>query len=276
MIKGLLIYAEADAKRNEWFINELIEEGKSLELDIELIYSEQLIVYDVDEVAKSYQFAIMRDRNYLISQSLEENGIVVFNSSEISRLGNDKWEAYCYYKDKVPMMYTQKTKLPFPFVMKTKSGHGGSEVFYIKDANSYDKAMFKLKVEGFSEDDLIYQMVATDTGKDLRVYVLGDYVMASMLRVSQEDFRANISLGGTATYKELSDAEMRIVARVSEELNKGFYGIDIIYNKETPVLNEIEDVVGSRMLYQYTDINVAREYMLWMKKELMKKEILND
>ena len=273
MIKGLLIYNKKDAERNKWFINELIKEAALCQIDVKFVYIDELFIKDEeikvnDEIINNCEFAIMRDRDYKLSIILEDNGVRVFNSSDISKLGNDKWETYCFYKDKVPMMHTQKSKLPFPFVMKTRAGHGGNEVFLINDKSSYEEALNSLKMNGVSEDDIIYQMVATDRGMDLRVYVLGTYVMASMLRKSDDDFRANVSLGGKAEYKELSDEEMRIVSKVTECLDEGFFGIDIIYNREKPLLNEIEDVVGSRMLYEYTDINVAREYILWMKKQL--------
>lgn len=276
MIKGLLIYNRKDAERNKWFINELIKEAAFCQIDIKFVYTDELFIKNEEvtvsnTIVNNCDFAIMRDRDYRLSEILEDNGIRVFNSSDISKLGNDKWETYCFYKDKVPMMHTQKSKLPFPFIMKTRSGHGGSEVFLINDNNSYERALEILKRNDVSDDDIIYQMVASDKGMDLRVYVLGTYVMASMLRKSDDDFRANVSLGGKAEYKELSDEEMRIVSKVTECLNEGFFGIDIIYNKEKPLLNEIEDVVGSRMLYEYTDINVAREYILWIKKQLTEK-----
>lgn len=275
MIKGLLIYNSADADRNKWFINEIIKEGAFAGLDIQFYCSSDIFEIENGAVSikdknilKSNDFAIMRDRDGRMSEFFEKNSVKVFNSSKLSFLSNDKWETYCYFKDKVPMMYSQRTKLPYPFVMKTRTGHGGSEVFLIEDADTYEAALKDIREKGVLEENFIYQMVATDKGKDLRVYVIGDYVMASMLRESLNDFRANISLGAKASYKELSEAEMRIVSKVKEEFEPGFFGIDIIYNRETPVLNEIEDVVGSRMLYEYTDINVAREYIKWVKEQL--------
>ena len=36
-----------------------------------------------------------------------------------------------------------------------------------------------------------------------------------------------------------------------------FAGIDFLYHEDGPVLSEVEDVVGSRMLYQVSDIDIA-------------------
>ena len=47
-----------------------------------------------------------------------------------------------------------------------------------------------------------------------------------------------------------------------------YAGIDLIYDNGKPVLNEIEDVVGSRMLYNHTDIDTAKLYIKYIKDTL--------
>lgn len=273
--KGIIIYNRSDAKKNEWFIEKMIDDGFINGLNLELVYSDEL-----DDDIRC-DFAIMRDRDYRISEKLEKKGIYVFNSSKVSRICNDKWETYSFFKDKsIPMMYTQQSKMPYPFVLKPRDGHGGASVYLIENSDQYTRAVDEINKHYYSSpvqnneiltrinSDFIYQIVASDTGRDLRVYVLGDVVLTSMLRKSENDFRANFSLGGTASETSLSEAEMKLVAKVKKELDMDFAGIDIIYNNGNPVLNEIEDVVGTRMLYAYTDIDACNEYMKWIAKKL--------
>ena len=40
-----------------------------------------------------------------------------------------------------------------------------------------------------------------------------------------------------------------------------FAGIDLIYHLGSPVINEVEDVVGSRMLYKVSDMDIAELYL---------------
>jgi len=40
-----------------------------------------------------------------------------------------------------------------------------------------------------------------------------------------------------------------------------FVGIDFIFSDGKPYLNEIEDVVGTRMLYKLTDLDPAKMYI---------------
>lgn len=45
----------------------------------------------------------------------------------------------------------------------------------------------------------------------------------------------------------------------------GLVGIDLIYDNGHPVLNEIEDVVGARMLYAHTEINLVGRYIDYIR-----------
>ena len=82
-----------------------------------------------------------------------------------------------------------------------------------------------------------------------------------MLRSSDSDFRSNYSLGGNAEISGLTPKESGIIKKLLSRLTIGHAGIDLIYHKGMPVFNEIEDVVGSRMLYRYTDIDVVKLFM---------------
>ena len=45
------------------------------------------------------------------------------------------------------------------------------------------------------------------------------------------------------------------------ELNFTFVGIDFIYDDNRWILNEIEDVVGTRILYKYTNLDPASVFI---------------
>ena len=78
--------------------------------------------------------------------------------------------------------------------------------------------------------------------------MLKDQIIASILRVSNSDFRSNYSLGGTAKIYNLSHEERSIVYKIIELFDFGLVGIDFYFMGKM-VFNEIEDVVGARMLY---------------------------
>ena len=258
MVKGILVYTSADAKYNEWFINHIIEEGRKCGLDIRLVLSDKEEIPD-----NKYSFAIVRNRDAKLCKRLEENNIRCFNSSYVVNIGNDKWEMYKDFNSAgIPVMYTQRTKLPYPFVMKPVNGHGGENVYLIKNGDEYERAISNIPDE--RQGDLIYQVIATEKGRDIRVYVVGDIIITAMERIAvdtEKDFRSNYSLNGNAREHALTDEELKLAAKVADHIKADFVGIDLIYNNGRPVVNEIEDAVGTRMLYSLTDIDPVREFV---------------
>ena len=258
MVKGILVYTSADAEYNEWFIDHIIEEGRKCNLDIRLVLSDKEEVPDND-----IDFAIVRNRDSKLCKRLEENNIRCFNSSYVVNIGNDKWEMYKDFNAAgIPVMYTQRTKLPYPFVMKPVDGHGGENVYLIKNADEYKRAIDTKPDEKTGE--FIFQVPATEKGRDIRVYVVGGIILTAMERIAvdtEKDFRSNYSLNGNAKEHALTDEELKLVAKVADHIKADFVGIDLIYNNGRPVVNEIEDAVGTRMLYSLTDIDPVREFV---------------
>lgn len=258
MVKGILVYTSADAEYNEWFIDHIIEEGRKCNLDIRLVLSDKEEVSDND-----IDFAIVRNRDSKLSKRLEENNIRCFNSSYVVNIGNDKWEMYKDFNAVgIPVMYTQRTKLPYPFVMKPVDGHGGENVYLIKNADEYKRAIDTKPDEKTGE--FIFQVPATEKGRDIRVYVVGGIILTAMERIAvdtEKDFRSNYSLNGNAKEHALTDEELKLAAKVADHIKADFVGIDLIYNNGRPVVNEIEDAVGTRMLYSLTDIDPVREFV---------------
>lgn len=258
MVKGILVYTSADAEYNKWFIDHIIEEGRKCNLDIRLVLSDKEEVPDND-----IDFAIVRNRDSKLCKRLEENNIRCFNSSYVVNIGNDKWEMYKDFNAAgIPVMYTQRTKLPYPFVMKPVDGHGGENVYLIKNADEYKRAIDTNPDEKTGK--FIFQVPATEKGRDIRVYVVGGIILTAMERIAvdtEKDFRSNYSLNGNAKEHALTDEELKLAAKVADHIKADFVGIDLIYNNGRPVVNEIEDAVGTRMLYSLTDIDPVREFV---------------
>ena len=258
MVKGILVYTSADAEYNKWFIDHIIEEGRKCNLDIRLVLSDKEEIPD-----NKYSFAIVRNRDSKLCKRLEDSNIRCFNSSYVVNIGNDKWEMYKDFNSAgIPVMYTQKTKLPYPFVMKPVNGHGGENVYLIKNADEYESVISNIPDD--RQGDLIYQVIATEKGRDIRVYVVGGTILTAMERIAvdtEKDFRSNYSLNGNAKEHALTDEELKLAAKVADHIKADFVGIDLIYNNGKPVVNEIEDAVGTRMLYSLTDIDPVREFV---------------
>ena len=256
-----ILYDRADLESNGFFADRLREHGESLGLDCSIVTTDSIDPYDAPDVVVS------RTRDAELTSMLEDVGATVFNRSSVSRICNDKAATYSLMRSiGVPFLpYSLPGSEPPagpPWVVKDRMGHGGTEVFLARDASEMEQLMSGL-------NHPLVQTAAPVMGRDLRVYVMGGRVVASVLRSSDTDFRANFKLGGRAEVVECPDAAMDAVRRIVPELMPDFVGIDFVFGDGGDVfLNEVEDIVGTRMLYTLTDMDPARMYMEYIAQRV--------
>lgn len=273
MTKGLLIYDRQGAERNKVFIDMLKDRFTRKGIELCLFILEEIhygISFDKpfvmlpDGDINEYCFAVCRCINPLLSRHLEIMGLTVFNNSEVSRICNSKSLTYSRANELgIPVPFTVFGKYgtlkefpdcDFPLIVKSDSGHGGTEVFWANNSAELNTAINKIQA------DYVIQKPVSELGKDLRIYVVGSQIVGAVLRTSQSDFRSNFSLGGDATLYTPQEGELEIANKLINAFDFDMVGIDIIYDNGKPLLNEIEDVVGSRMLYATSDVDIANLY----------------
>jgi glutathione synthase/RimK-type ligase-like ATP-grasp enzyme len=101
--------------------------------------------------------------------------------------------------------------------------------------------------------------------------MLGGEILSAAKRTSTSDFRSNFSLGGKAEIVSVPDEVKDVLRTVNTHLGCDFVGVDFIRHDGRWILNEIEDMVGTRMLYSLTDIDAAKEYVEYIIKKVNTK-----
>lgn len=273
MAEGWLLYCREDYEKNRWFAGELMERGRGLGLDIRLLIAGEENMAKLKPPA----FAVNRTRDWRLAAALEKQGCRVFNPSETARIGNDKLESHALAArlglpqmkyvscDNAPERLASQT-LGYPVVLKNPYGHGGSEVFLARDECELLALAATLPC-----GRVLLERLCGQPGVDVRVYVLGGEILAAVRRESAGGFRANLSLGGSASYYDLNDAEREMVARVAAALRLDYAGVDFILDEAGHFLfNEIEDAVGARALYRLGGVDVIHFYLQHVCNELDK------
>lgn len=288
MVAWIIYFREA-AEYNREYIKLYMEAGARLGVDVRLIIAEDLkfgvrsnsyfIRYRNEEIAYP-DFAICRAIYPLLTRQLELMGIKVYNNSFVAEVCNDKAKTYQYLaRTKIAMPDTEFYKnfqlddlmstLNEARVIKAVGGHGGSQVFLVDPAATSDKEISEAK-KALSGSDLVVQPKIGNRNQDLRVYVIGKEIIAAVLRTSKQGFRANYSLGGEVRLYELNKEEKALVKLIIDQFDFGLVGIDFIVADDGKLIfNEIEDVVGARMLYKCSDINIAEMYLQYIINDLM-------
>ncbi len=262
---GWLFYTVEGAVRNRAFIHFWMAAAASRGVRMELHLTGESWHPPLPD------FAVVRAMDPALSFRLEHAGIPVFNPASVSACCNDKWKTYALAA-KLGVPYPKTTYLPdpagmsphpFPYVLKACGGHGGTQVFLVRNTAEAFAASESLR--GVPS---VLQEPVSELGRDVRVYVLGDRVLAAMLRISEADFRSNFCLGGKVVPYTLSTPELEMVHAIMKALPFGLAGIDFLFHEGRAVFNEIEDVVGCRMLYSCTKLQPVEEYLDWILQRL--------
>ncbi len=285
-MKGILIYDKESAEYNKNGIAIYLKEAKKHGMTLTLVYYEELYYGIMDnlfyieyegKLVTDLDFAINRSRDYRLAKHLESMGVRVFNNSFVNRIGNHKWETYEYLLGyQIPMPDTifvanqnigqYLSSCKNKVVVKAVHGHGGNQVCcYHPDRPEEMESIIKT----MANEDVVIQPFIKGNGQDLRVYVIGEDIIGAVLRTATKDFRSNYSLGGRVELYQLNENEISKVRQITNCLSLDYAGIDFIIQEDgTLLFNEIEDVVGARMLYECSNIDAIGLYMEYVFKTL--------
>ncbi len=168
-------------------------------------------------------------------------------------------------------------------VIKPVDGHGGKGVLQCpsglfvqllegradRTGGKEDCERMRSQLSALAGRECLVQERIDCDRKDIRVYCIGGSIYQAMERQGVRDFRSNFSLGGRASPYVLSEREKQWVQAFLDSIapvRPGLTGIDFLPDREGRLIfNEIEEMVGCRMLYQHTERNIVRDYLVWLK-----------
>lgn len=275
---GWLLYEERDLAINRDFAIYVESEGVKRGLKIETVRTTQLELGMKKGGALSIRkdgretvpdFMISRQRDAFVSAQFEASGIPVFNNAHVCALCNDKRVTHQFLVG-IPMLESRfvnhrRAVAPvedaYPLVVKPACGHGGEHVVLVKNEYEWREA-----VDEILPQDIVEQKVAGTPGRDLRVYVLFGEIVAAVMRTAQKGIVSNFKRGGDVALHSLTEEERILGEMVIARFEQAgaplcLAGIDFLYDQGVPVLGEVEDVVGSRMLYKVSDVDIVARYL---------------
>ena len=273
-----LLYDDPDYAVNKDYARLMAEHGKERGMTIEPVLLSELTL-GMNEQGKPTclrfgqparpDAVLSRQRDSFISGHLEGMGVPVLNDSLTCMVCNDKRETYHLLLG-LPMPRTwflsptQAQPPPdteFPVILKPACSHGGDRVLLVRNEAEWQEAANAILPEA-----ALQQAVVSDAGKDLRVYVLNGQILAGVMRTAREGVVSNFKKGGHVALHELTQEERELAELVIDRFESSgsrlmMAGIDLLYDHGHPVIGEVEDVVGSRMLYQTSDIDIVALYL---------------
>jgi len=147
------------------------------------------------------------------------------------------------------------------FIIKIANGNKGKGVQKINSQEDLD-SFFEAYAN--SNEFLAQEFIAEAESRDKRLFVVGDKVIAAMVRMSAtDDFRANLHLGATAQCYKPTLKEIKIALKSTEAFGLGYGGVDIIDSNRGPLVLEVNPSPGFG-ISNITGIDVAKELIRYI------------
>lgn len=133
-----------------------------------------------------------------------------------------------------------------PVIIKLARGTHGNGVVLAetkKAAKSVLQAFYVMDEDG--TNILLQEFVKESAGTDIRAFVVGGKVVASMKRQSlDDDFRSNLHQGGTGVPIKLTDEERRTAIRAAKAMGLAVCGVDMMRSDKGPLVLEVNASPG--------------------------------
>jgi ribosomal protein S6--L-glutamate ligase len=147
-----------------------------------------------------------------------------------------------------------------PIIIKLARGTHGRGVVL---AESRKAARSVLQGFYLMDDDgtniLLQEYIEESAGADIRAFVVGSQVVASMKRQSlTDDFRSNLHQGGEGTAIKLTDEEEKTAIKAARAVGLSICGVDMMRSNRGPLVLEVNSSPGFG-IEQVTGRNVAEK-----------------
>lgn len=154
-----------------------------------------------------------------------------------------------------------------PCVIKLLEGTQGKGVI-LAETNKAAESV----IDGFRQMKahfLVQEFIKECNGCDIRAFVIGDQVVASMMRKAKEgEFRSNLHRGGTAIPVEISEEEAAVAVKAARALGLNVAGVDLLRSSRGPLVLEVNSSPGLQGIETSTGLDIASMIIEYIEKNI--------
>ncbi len=152
-----------------------------------------------------------------------------------------------------------------PVVIKLLEGTQGVGVV-LGETTSAAKSMIQA-FGGLKAHILVQEFIKEANSQDIRCLVVGERVVASMMRRGAEgDFRSNLHRGGNAEPVRITPEERSTAVRAARVMGLNVCGVDLLRSNHGPVVMEVNSSPGLEGVEKATGIDVATKIIIFLEK----------
>lgn len=159
-----------------------------------------------------------------------------------------------------------------PVIIKLARGTHGNGVVLAetkKAAKSVLQAFYVMDDDG--TNIMLQEFIKESAGEDIRVFIVGGKVVASMKRQSlDDDFRSNLHQGGEGKAIKLTEEERRTAQKAARAMGLSICGVDMMRSERGPLVLEVNASPGFG-IEKVTNRNVASHILDYVEQNSKRK-----
>lgn len=143
-----------------------------------------------------------------------------------------------------------------PLVIKLLEGTQGVGVVLAETNKAAESVIEAFR--GLDAHILVQEYIKEAGGADIRCLVIGDKVVASIMRQAQDgEFRSNLHRGGSASTIKISPEERATAVRAAKVMGLNLAGVDLLRSNHGPVVMEVNSSPGLEGIETATGKDIA-------------------
>ncbi|MCB1530563.1 MAG: 30S ribosomal protein S6--L-glutamate ligase [Rhodospirillales bacterium] len=254
--------------------------------DNEIHYQEKILHLDavVSRIGASVSFY-----GTAVVRQFEMSGIYALNGSLAITRARDKLRAHqILSRKKLGMPITGfahstsniddliKVAGGAPLVIKLLEGAQGKGVILAETKKAAESVIEAFR--GLDAHFLIQEFIKEAGGEDIRCFVIGEKVVATMMRKATDgDFRSNLHSGGIAEKIKITPEERRTAITAAKAIGLDVAGVDLIRSHRGPLILEVNSSPGLEGIEKTSGKDIAALMIEHVEKnvEISKKSRTN-
>lgn len=152
-----------------------------------------------------------------------------------------------------------------PFIIKLLEGTQGKGVVLTETKKAAESVIDAFR--NLNAYFLVQEFIAEAAGSDIRCFVVGDQVVAAMMRRAKEgEFRSNLHRGGKAIPVEITEEERHAALRAADIMGLNVAGVDIIRGRNGPLILEVNSSPGLEGIEKSTMQDIAGQIIEFLER----------
>ena len=152
-----------------------------------------------------------------------------------------------------------------PVVIKLLEGTQGVGVVLAETTKAAESVIEAFR--GLKANFMVQEFIKEAGGADIRCFVVGDKVVASMIRQGKEgEFRSNLHRGGSAKLVKITPQERLTAVRSAQVMGLNVAGVDLLRSAHGPVVMEVNSSPGLEGIEHATQRDVAGMIIEFIEK----------